>query len=230
MNVYIKWGLRPYVKSGQVLPWRICGSRACFEKRMPEEGVITEPGQLYSLKVWWELDQEHRSSVLLNSNACYPHPRTHPTGVDVALPGFSGTQSAVLELEEAAGAANPCPTSTGCLENWRNGAGSVVPELRPSPHRFLQEEVEKPEGLMVVFHHQLEKHHHMVEAPLVLYGRGGQWGGPGWEEQSLGLGREGIPGRNWGEGAERKLSTIAHLPGCCTRNSGAGSFPTSSCR
>lgn len=23
-------------------PWRICGSRVCLEKRMPEEGVITE--------------------------------------------------------------------------------------------------------------------------------------------------------------------------------------------
>lgn len=33
-------------------PWKICGSRVRFEKRMPEEGIITEPGQLYSLKVW----------------------------------------------------------------------------------------------------------------------------------------------------------------------------------
>lgn len=52
--------------------------------------------------------------------------------------------------------------------------GGVVPELRLSPHRFLQEELEKPEDLVVVFHHQLEKHHHMVEAPLVLWGGGSQ--------------------------------------------------------
>lgn len=50
----------------------------------------------------------------------------------------------------------------------------VVPELRPSPHRFLQEKLEKPEDLVVVFHHQLEEHHHMVEALLVLWGGGDQ--------------------------------------------------------
>lgn len=66
------------------------------------------------------------------------------------------------------------------------------PELRPSPHRFLQEELEKPEGLMVVFCHQLEKHHHLVEALLVLWVEEGRQRG----RVSPGLGREGVPGRN----------------------------------
>lgn len=92
-------------------------------------------------------------------------------------------------LEEIAGAANACPTSRGRLETWEGEV--VVPELRPCPYCFLQEELEKPEGLVVTFQHQLEKHHHLVEALLVLWGGGRQRGG--W---SLGVGRAGIPGRN----------------------------------
>lgn len=68
-----------------------------------------------------------------------------------------------------AGAANASLSAGGCLKNWGGG----VPELRPTPYCFLQKELEKPEGLMVLFHHQLEKHHHLVEAVLVL------WGGEG---------------------------------------------------
>lgn len=39
------------------------------------------------------------------------------------------------------------------------------------PHCFLQEELEKPKGLVLVFHHQLKKHHHFMEALLVLWNR-----------------------------------------------------------
>lgn len=57
----------------------------------------------------------------------------------------------------------------GCqwLDGWWGG-GDLT---RLSPHCFLQEELEEPESLMVMLHHQLEKHHHLVEASLVLCGR-----------------------------------------------------------
>lgn len=95
-----------------------------------------------------------------------------------------------------AGVANACPSSKSCLGS-SGGLGRGVPELRPCPHRFLQEELEKPEGLVVVLHHQLEEHHHLMEALLVLCGEEGVGeeglGGTAW---TLGLGwarsREGI--------------------------------------
>ena len=75
-------------------------------------------------------------------------------------------------------------------------------DMKDSNNREEQTELEKPEGLMVVFYHQLENHHHLMEALLVLWsgwgaseeGQGRGMAGGLW--RSLGWGRGTVPGRS----------------------------------
>lgn len=85
------------------------GAEPCLGRAMPGEEAFTGTGQLHSFKVWGELDPEHLSSHLLNSDAYNTH-STVPqnlTGVSVACPGSSGTLRAVSGLKETAGLPMP---------------------------------------------------------------------------------------------------------------------------
>lgn len=177
------------------------GAEPCLGRGMPGEGAITGTGWLHTLFQSLVRDGPRAPFQPPPQLQCLQHTqRPHPDPPKT----FSGLLWDPEGRFRAGGKSWPCH----CLSNLQEPGEcrEVAPELGPCPHRFLQEELEKPEGLVVIFHHQLEKHHHLVEALLVLWGGEGQGGGV-----SRGLGWEGIPGR---DGRRRLRRGSALWPTC----------------